>query len=468
MNILILGAGQVGSTVAQFLVKDGHNITIVDTNEKKLSQLKSHSDLNTIVGSGTDLDILEQSGIEDADMLIAVMDLDERNIIACNIAKNLYQIDTKIARIRNTSLIKNNNYQKVFNKKVTSIDAILTPEKLITSNVAKLIQYPGALQIVNFEQGLISLAVCRIEQSSKLCGIEMRNLRNYFIDFEVRVVAIYRKDKAIMPSSDDYFIAGDEVFCITVGEALPKLMQCLVGSKTKNKKILVAGGGNIGINLAKTLEQNYSLRLIEQNLDRCEVLSDDLSKTIILNGSAHNIGLLKEENISNTDVFIATMNRDSDNVLAAFLAKQYGAKQVIAVLNEPSLLESLEGKFIDIVVTPSRESTSHLLSFVRSGDTVQAIALRHDIAEMLEIVVHGDNNNSAVVGKAIKDIKLPKGTGIGAIVRVGKINKETDKQVLIARSNTIICDLDRLIIFTLDRTNIKKIEKLFQAPLGFF
>ena len=464
MNILILGAGQVGSTVARYLVQDGHDITIVDTDAKKLADIRKHTDLNTVVGSGTNLDVLQEAGVEDIDMLIAVMSHDEYNVMACRIAHSLYQTEAKIARVRNSSLTQNDIYKKIFNKKSKSIDAILTPESLVTGHIKDLLKFPGALQIVNFEKGILKIVVVRIHANSPLCGIMLRDIKNHVLENDIRIVTIYRRGTSIMPDANTLLQEDDEIFCIVKGEKMQEIMPQLVGERKKNKRIVIAGGGNIGYHLARAIEGSYNVKLIELDHKRGAFLNGHLKSTIILQGSANDIELLKDENIGDCDVFIAAMNSDSNNVLAALLAKRFGATQVKAILNEPMLLETLEGKFIDTVITPSRETTSHLLTYVRSGDTVQAYALRHGAAEMIEMVVHGNGQTSNLVGRSIKDLKLPKGSGIGAIIR----DTEGEQRVMIARSNMIVQDLDRLIIITIDRQNLKQIEKLFQAPIGFF
>jgi len=465
MNILILGAGQVGSTVAKYLVQENHDVTIVDNNNAKLSKISDSLDLNTVFGNATDLNVLVNAGIEDADLMIAVMSQDEHNIVACQIAQNMFQTEVKIARIRNRSIVANNRIQKIFNKHDTVIDTILKPEELVTNQLCSILRYHGTLQVVNFEDGLLKIVATRVSKDSVLNAMELRHFRKHFPREHCRIATIYRNGESIMPTASTRLEVGDEVFSLVIGDQVRTVLPLLIGSDIRTKRVMIAGAGNIGFELAQRIEKYYQIKIIEMDYDRCMFLKENLNSSVILNGSAHDLNLLKQENIEKTDVFISTLDKDADNIMASLMAKRSGVKKVVAILSQPAHLEVFEQKYIDLIITSTQESTSNILAYIRGGDTVQAHSLRHDAAEIIEIVAHGESGNSQLIGKAIRDIKLPQGAGIGAVIRY---NKEGQKQVLIATTETIIQDLDRLVVFTIDTASRGYIEKLFQAPISLF
>ncbi len=467
MQILILGAGQVGSNIAEYLASEGNNVTVVDIDSKRLISLNERIDIKTVEGHGSHPETLEQAGIEDADMLIAVTKFDNVNMMACQIAYSLYKTPTKIARIRSQGYTNERTRKKLFQKDHVPVDVLITPEQLVTEHIAKLINQPGALQLVDFAQGKVQLTGVRATDKAPMLGHELRELKEHMPNVNCRVAAVYRDGKAIMPDADTVVHVNDEVFILADAKHTRDVISEMASIDKPYKRILIIGGGNIGFRLAQLLERNHSLKVIELDEERCQYLAGQLNKTIVLNGMGTNEKLLLEENIESVDVFVAVTNDDAVNIISSMLAKRLGAGKVITLISNPTFGELMEGSVIDVAVSPQQITTSALLTYVRKGDMVHAYPLRRNAAEAMEIIARGNKNNSKVVGKRIRDIELPQGAGIGAIVRQSKDN-EANSEIILGHSNTVIEENDHIIVFTVDRTNIKQIERLIQVEMGFF
>jgi len=457
MKIIILGAGQVGGTLAQNLASEANDITVVDTDSERLRNLQDRLDIRTVVGKASYPHILRQAGGEDADMLIAVTSSDEVNMIACQIAYTLFRTPTKIARIRATAYITRNS---LFNNDALPIDVIISPEQLVTNHIKRLIEHPGALQVVDFAQGKAQLVAVKAIHGGPLVGHEIRYLRQHMPSIDTRVAAIFRRDRAIMPEGSTIIEAEDEVFFIAAKSHIRAVMSELQKLENNYSRIIIAGGGNIGERLAEALETRYRVKVIEHNHSRCRQLSQNLRNTVVLQGMASDQDLLLEENIEQTDVFLAITNDDEANIMSSMLAKRLGARKVMAIINNPAYVDLVQGGDIDIAISPQQITIGSLLTHVRRGDMVNVHSLRRGAAEAIEAIAHGDQNSSKVVGRAIGEIDLPEGTTIGAIVR--------GEEVLIAHDNIVIKSDDHVILFLVDKRRIRDVERLFQVGITFF
>ncbi len=457
MKIIILGAGQVGGTLAQNLASEANDITVVDTDSERLHNLQDRLDIRTVVGKASYPYILRQAGGEDADMLIAVTSSDEVNMIACQIAYTLFRTPTKIARIRATAYITRNS---LFNNDALPIDVIISPEQLVTNHIKRLIEHPGALQVVDFAQGKAQLVAVKAIHGGPLVGHEIRYLRQHMPSIDTRVAAIFRRDRAIMPEGSTIIEAEDEVFFIAAKSHIRAVMSELQKLENNYSRIIIAGGGNIGERLAEALETRYRVKVIEHNHSRCRQLSQNLRNTVVLQGMASDQDLLLEENIEQTDVFLAITNDDEANIMSSMLAKRLGARKVMAIINNPAYVDLVQGGDIDIAISPQQITIGSLLTHVRRGDMVNVHSLRRGAAEAIEAIAHGDQNSSKVVGRAIGEIDLPEGTTIGAIVR--------GEEVLIAHDNIVIKSDDHVILFLVDKRRIRDVERLFQVGITFF
>ncbi|PCJ27731.1 MAG: Trk system potassium transporter TrkA [SAR86 cluster bacterium] len=457
MKIIILGANQVGSSLAETLANEANDITVVDSDAEKLRELKDHIDIGTVVGHASLPDVLERAGGQDADMIIAVTESDEINMVACRVAYSLFQTPKKICRIRSSSYL---HTDKLFGKQGIAVDVVVSPELIVSSAISRLIDLPGSLQVLDFADGKVQLVAVKAYYGGPLVGQEIRLLRQHMPSVDTRVAAIFRKDRPIIPEGSTVIEADDEVFFIAAQQNIRACMSELRRMDKPYKRLMIAGGGNIGMRLAENLEQRYQVKIIERSLERCEFLSENLDKAIVLNGEASQQDLLIEENIEDTDLFIALTNDDEANIMSSLLAKKLGAKKVMALINNPAYVDLVQGGEIDIAISPQQATIGSLLTHVRRGDVVKVHSLRRGAAEAIEAIAHGDQASSKVVGRAIRDIDLPEGTTIGAIVR--------NDEVLIAHDSTVVESDDHVILFLVDRKRIPEVERLFQVGFSFF
>jgi len=456
MKIIILGAGQVGSSLASNLVSEANDITVVDSNATLLHNLQEHLDLRTVIGHASHPYILLKAGAEDADMLIAVTNSDETNMIACQIAYTLFHTPTKIARVREVDYL---NHKEIFAPQALAVDVHISPEQLVTHYIERLIDYPDALQVLDFADGRVQLVAVKAFYGGPLVGHALRAIEDYLPNVQTRVAALFRRSKPIIPEGDTVIEVDDEVFFIAATQNIRAVMAALRQLDRPSKRIMIAGGGNIGTRLASALEKKYLVKLIDHNTTRTEQISEILDKTIVLQGDVADEDLLREENIDETDIFCAVTNDDQINILSAMLAKRQGARKVMALINRPAYVDLVESSTIDIAISPQQTTIGTLLAHVRRGDVVAVHSLRRGAAEAIEAIAHGDKKSSKVVGRRIDKIKLPPGTTIGAIVR--------GEQVLMAHHDTVIEPEDHLILFLVDKKRITAVERLFQVDVMF-
>lgn len=453
MKILILGAGQVGSTVAHSLAREEDNdITIIDRDSELLRDLQDRLDIRTVQGHASHPEVLKDAGADNAEMVIAVTDSDETNMIACQVCYTLYQTPTKIARVRAADYL---NTPQLFSQDALPVDMLISPEQLVVDYIRKLIQYPGALQVLDFAGGRVRLVGVQAYYGGALVGQELKNLRNHIPDVDTRVAAVYRRGQAILPQGDTVIEADDEVFFIAPRADIRSVINELRKLDKPVRHIIIAGGGNIGVRLAKSLESTHQVKLIERNRERAREISEWLDKTIVLSGDAADEDLLQEENIEATDVFCAVTNDEEANILSSMLAKRLGARKVLALINRPSYVDLVQSGDIDIAISPQQITIGALLTHIRRGDVVVVHSLRRGAAEAIEAVAHGTPGTSRVVGRTVEEIQLPPGTTIGALVR--------GEDVMMAHHDTRIEADDHVILFLVDRKHVADVERLFQV-----
>lgn len=458
MKIIILGAGQVGASVAENLVNEASDITVIDCDSSRLQDLQNRLDLRTVVGNGAHPETLLRAGAEDADLILAVTNSDEVNMVACQIAYTLFHTPTKIARIRAAEYLA---HPEIFTQDAIPIDVIISPEQIVTDYIQRLIEYPTALQVLDFAGGLVQLVAVKAVEGGPLVGHEIRELRDHLPGIDSRVAAIYRQDRSIPPRGSTVIESGDEVFFIAAKQDLRSVLGELRKLEKPVRRVMLAGGGNIGRRLAASLEtKGYLVKLIDHNPERAREVAELLQKTIVLLGDAADEELLVQEGIDDMDVFCALTNDDEANILSAMLAKRLGATKVMSLINRGSYVDLVQNAGnIDIAISPQQATIGSLLAHVRRGDVVAVHSLRRGAAEAIEAVAHGDENTSRVVGRAIEDIKLPHGVTMGAIVR--------GEEVLMAHHDTVIKADDHIILFLVDKSRIPEVEKLFQVSFGF-
>lgn len=460
MKIVIVGAGQVGGTLAEHLAREANDITLVDTNGSRLRELQDRLDIRTVAGIGCYPDVLVRAGIEDADMIVCVTSSDEINMMACQVSYSLFKTPTKIARVRAGNYVNPRFKDKIFTNEHIPVDVLITPEQVVTDYIDKLVQQPGCLQVLDFANGIMQMVAVRATKGGPLVGNQLRSLKEHMPNVDARVAAIFRRDRSIFPEGNTVIEEHDEVFFIADKKHIRKVIGELGQLEKPYERLIIAGGGNIGFRLAQALEDNYNVKIIEFSKTRCEFLSEHLQKTIVLNGSATDQELLMEESIESTDLFLALTNDDEANIMASLLAKRLGTRKVMTLIQNQVYADLMQGGAIDIAISPQQATTSSLLSHVRRGDTVSAHSLRRGAAEALEIAVHGDARNSKVVGRRIDEIKSPPGATLAAL--------ERDGEVIIAHSDTVIESGDHVIVFVVNKDRVRDVERLFQVGFTFF
>jgi trk system potassium uptake protein len=462
MNIIILGAGRVGESVAESLVSEQNDITVIDQDPTRLRWLEERLDLRGVVGNGIQPSVLHEAGAKDADMLIACAAADESNLVVCKIAHDLFQVPTTIARLRSSELKEGD---ALLDKSGFAVDHVICPEESVMRCIEQLIQYPEALQVLEFAGGRVSLIVVRAVADSLLVNHTIAEFRDRLPQAEMRVVALYRQDTPIQAMPETCILPGDEVFVLADTDKIRLVLAAIHKTDQAVQRLMLAGGGKVGLRLARKLAKQYDVKLIERDLKRCEYLASQLpSSTLILNGDGADEDLLHEENVGEMDMFLALTSDDEDNILSAMLAKRMGARRVMALINRRAYADMLQGSTIDIAISPAQTVIGELLTHLRRGDVVAVHSLRRGAAEALEGIARGDTKTSKLVGRRVEDIQLPKGVRMGAIVR-GEGKKST---VLMPHRDTVIATDDHIILFIPNKRDVRAVEKLFQVRATFF
>ncbi|HNR65258.1 MAG TPA: Trk system potassium transporter TrkA [Atribacterota bacterium] len=443
MKIIIIGAGKVGLQIAQTLSRENHDITIIDKREDIREDIDSNLDIMTIVGNGASVRILEQAGIKEADMLIAVTRNDEVNMIACMTAKQ-FNVAKTIARIRNSEYM----YANSISKEKLGIDYVINPEKATAKEIVRLLKTPSNIcEVYDFAEGKISLFGLKIVEDSNFAN---KKLKEISFGQHALMVAIFRENNLIIPTGNDKIMVGDKIYFLIKKESYSDLELLCDKKNGPLQNVLIFGGSNIGIQVASLLNKiGIKTKLIEINKQKSETISELLPQTLVINGDGTNTELLKEEGIEKTDGFVAVTGYDEDNLLVSLLAKHFGTKKVIAKISRINYIPILEKIGIDAIVNPRLTTASAILRFLKSGDLIALTLLKEGELEVAELIAKKD---SKIINKPLKLTNLPNNSIIGAIIR--------DDEVIIPGGDDIIIEGDKVILFT-KTTEIKKIEHLF-------
>ena len=462
MKIIILGAGQVGASVAESLVSEANDITIVDQDGERLAHLQERLDLRVITGNAASPSVLERAGAADADLLIAVTQSDQTNLCACRVAKTLFNVPTRIARLRAADYV----------------DHSICPEQIVTDYIRKLIEYPEALQVLEFAHGMLTMIAVRAFDGGLLVGKSLKTIPERLPNIDARIAAIFRHEQPIVPTGDTVIESGDEVFIIAASSHIRRVMTELRRMDQPIRRVIIAGGGNIGLRLAKAIENTVAVKLIERDRRRAEHLAAELERTVVLRGDSTDEALLDAESIEETDMFLALTNDEEDNIMSASLAKQMGARRTLALINRKSYVDLVQGGRIDIAISPAHTSIGQLLARVRRGDVAAVHSLRRGAAEALELVAHGDARHCKVIGRRLEELDLPEGATIAALVRQTGMSRTEYRdlvpyevpivEVIMAHHDTVIRPDDHVIVFCTSKKLVARVEKLFQVGWGFF
>jgi trk system potassium uptake protein TrkA len=464
MRIIILGAGRVGESVAESLVSEQNDITIVDRDPQRLRELEDRHDLRGVAGNGIQPSVLERAGIRDADMLIACAALDETNLVACKVAHDRFSVPSTIARLRSAEFIESD---PLLGKAGFSVDHVICPEESVVRYIQKLIDYPEALQVLEFSKGRAHLIAVRATEGSTLVNHTISEFRDLFPQAEMRVVAVYREDTEQACDAGTRIRPGDEVFLLADREKIRFALAGIHSFDEPVRRVMVAGGGKVGLRLARRLAGQYQVKLIERDPQRCEYLAAELPmNALVLSGDGTDEELLADEGVGSMDLYLALTSDDEDNILSAMLAKRLGARRVLALINRRAYAELIQGSTIDITVSPAHAVIGELLTHVRRGDVVAVHSLRRGAAEALEGIARGDAKTSKLVGRSVEQLEgvLPAGVRIGAVVR----GEGRQQQVLMPHHDTVIETDDHLIMFIPSKRQVRDVERLFQVSATFF
>ncbi len=458
MKILILGAGQVGASVAEALVSEKNDVTVVDTSPDRLRDLQSQFDLRTVAGNAAQPEVLAEAGAADTDMLFAVTASDETNLVATKVAHAVFNIPTRIARIRSTWFER---HPELLHGEGFSVDHAICPEQIVTEYIGRLIEFPEALEVVEFAGGRVDLVAVRAVEGGTLVRHPLRDLEKLLPKIDAKVAAIYRNDRPLALTPDTVVHPGDEVFILADAKEIRQVMTELRKMDRPVRRVIIAGGGNIGLRLARAIENRMNVKVIEASKRRCEFLAGQLAEALVLHGDVSNEDLLGDESVDETDLFVSVTNDEEANIMSALLAKRMGARRVIALINRRAYGDLMQGGQIDIAISPAQATLGSLLEHVRRGDVAAVHSVRRGRAEALELIAHGDRKTSRVVGRRIREVDLPPGATIVGIIRGGEVIVAKDDESLIEPD-------DHVLMFLTQKRMIPKIEKLFEVSVGFF
>ncbi|MEW5007688.1 MAG: Trk system potassium transporter TrkA [Cycloclasticus sp.] len=454
MRIIILGAGRVGFTVASNLSCENIDITLIDKNQSVIDAACERLDVSAICGSVSHPDVLESAGVRHADIIIAVTDSDETNMMACQIAHHLFKVPQKIARVRSRSFL---DYQEqLFNSNAIPIDLIINPENEIVNFIKNLILHPGAQQVLSFANGALSLVEARCKRDSDLIGQTLSDLTASLQGIYARIALIYRQGAIIQPTYSTVIEEGDRLFFIAPPEDIKQVLSILFNQNKPYKRLIIAGGGRIGLGLARALESSLQVKIITKNSTNAYQLSEQLDHSIVLSGDATDEAFLLDENIDRTDVFCTLTSDDETNILCSMLAKSLGAQVVMSLVDRNAYMNMVDNGSIDNVIYPQHTTIGKILSRVRRGEIASVHSLLRGKAEAFEATVPVNGGKRGLAGKKISDIKLPLGCSIIGLVRTG--------ESIQTRANVVVQAGDHIILFIADKSLVHQVEALFQPP----
>lgn len=459
MNILIIGAGRVGTSVAEHLVSERNDITVIDTDPQRLRELQERLDLRGVCGNAIQPSVLREAGAEDCDLLVACAPQDETNLTVCKVAHDLFNVTTSIARLRSPEFVE--GAPLLAREGGFAVDHVICPEQSVTTYIRKLVEYPEALRVIEFAGGRVTLAGVRAGAGSRLVGHRLDEIPTLVPNLDMRVVGLFRREQPLKADGSTRIEAGDEAFVLTRTAAVTEVLCALRERDRPVRRVMIAGGGKVGLRLARELRGRCEIRLIELDRQRCEYLAAELgSEVLVLHGDATDEELMTDANVGETDVFIALSSDDEDNILSGLLSKRLGARRAIVLINRRAYTELVQGTQIDVAISPQHAVIGELLAYVRRGDVEAVHSMRQGAAESLEIIARGDRRSSKVVSRRIEQIDLPEGVQIGAIVR--------GDEVIMAHHDTVIQTDDHVIVFLPSKRQVRAVEKLFQVGATFF
>lgn len=458
MKIIVCGAGLVGSSIAEHLAGENNDVTVVDQSPELIRKLEDAHEVQGVVGFASHPGVLERAGAKDADMVVAVTHYDEINMVACQVAHSLFDVKTKIARVREQNYLKP-VWADLFSNDHMPIDVRISPETEIAKAIGRRLQIPGAFDSISLAEDKVHVIGVRCDEDCPVINTPLRQLTGLFSDLNILVVGIIREDQLIVPNADEQMLSSDEVYFVVDTNQVTRAMMAFGHEEAEARRTIIIGGGNIGLYLGELIEDTFpgmSVKLIEIDEERAKYVEQTLKRSVVLCGDALDSDILNEANIAHTESVIAVTNDDEDNVLSSLLAKRQGAKRVITLVNNTNYRSLITNLGIDVVVTPRDITVSTILKHVRRGRIRSVHSLREGVGEIIELEAL---ETSQLVGQKLEDIELPLGVIVGAIVR--------DDEVLIPSGSTVIKENDLVVLFAAAQA-VKKVEKMFAVRLEYF
>jgi len=453
MNIIICGAGKVGFSISKQLSAQGHSVTVIDQSSEDIKKINETQDVKGIVGRATFPSVLENAGAANTEMIIAVTRNDETNMIICQLAHSLFNINKKIARIRSQEFL-DGKWSKLYNKSNLPIDVIISPEIEVAKSLFRKLEAPGALDNVPFAGGKIKVLEIAVEKNCPVVNLPLKNLTEKFPDFKANIVGTVREGEFIFLKKSDKLLDGDKAYVVVSADQITQILKAFGHEEKTAKKILIVGGGNIGLNLAKSLETGFEgarVKIIEKNKDRAELIATELSSSIVICGDALNEEILKEANIEETETILALTNDDEDNIMVCVLAERYGPmKRTIAIVNKSNYSLLQKSLNIDDLVDPRMTTVSRIMEHVHKGTIETVYSVLDGEYEFIEAEIL---EKSELLNKSLKDSNIPEHIRIGSVLRAGK--------VIIPRSDFVF-EKDDLVVFLAKRELLKEVESIFR------
>ena len=458
MKVIVCGAGQVGFNIARHLALEKNDVTVIDQSPELIRKVTDTLDVQGVIGHASHPDVLEQSGAADADMIIAVTYADEVNMMACQVAHSIFDVPTKIARVRHQSYLEP-VWANLFSRDNMPIDVIISPEIEVARAVTRRLEVPGAFEMISLADDKVKLLGVRCEDTCPLVNTPLRQLTQLFPDLNIVIVGLMREDRRIVPKGDDQMLPGDEVYFVVDSDQVARAMSAFGHEETAARRLLIFGGGNIGLFLAQEIENDHpwvNAKVIEANAERAKLVAGRLKNTVVIQGDVLDPEILAEANVSATDTVVAVTNDDETNILASLLARRYGCRRLITLINKPTYEPLINTLGIDVVVSPRNITVSTILQHVRRGRIHSVHTLREGFGELIEAEAL---ETSPLVGTPLREVNLPDGVLLGAIVRDGKM--------ISPRGDTVVRARDRIVLFAAEEA-IRKVETLFSVQLEYF
>ncbi len=457
MKVVICGAGQVGFNIARYLSLENNDVTVIDQSPELIEKINDSLDVQAFVGYASHPDALERAGAADADMLIAVTFADEVNMVACQVAHSLFNLPTKIARVRHQSYL-NPVWADLFSRENMPIDVIISPEIEVAQAISRRLAVPGTLDMIPLADDKVRVIGVRCTELCPIINTPLRQLTELFPDLSIVVICVVRDDSPFIPTSDDHMLPGDEVYFVADTTHVPRALAAFGHEEAEAHRIIIIGGGNIGMTLAQELEsqEGITARLIEVSRERARHVAEALPNTNIILGDALDADILDEAGVSSADTVVAVTNDDETNILASLLAKRYGVDRAVTLINSTAYAPLITTLGIDVAVSPRTITVSTILQHVRRGRIRSVHSLAEGFAEVIEAEAM---ETSPLVGNSLREAKLPPDVIVGALVR--------DGEVIIPRADTVIENNDNVILLAAAKS-VRKVEKLFSVQLEFF